>query len=170
ASPPPSRARLRDTLATAPASQELPRLAWRLLWAPFGLPLALRPLLALRLESWRARWGPDLGRWLEALGELEALAALATYAFEEPGDAFPELLDAGPVFEAEQLGPPLLPTGRCVRNDLRLDAAQPLLIISGSNMSGKSTLLRSAGVAAVLALAGGPVRARRLRLSPLVVG
>src|SRR5262249_59190337 len=114
ASPPPSRARLRDTVAGAPASRELPRLAWRLLWAPFGLPLALRPLLALRLESWRARWGADLARWLEALGELEALAALATYSFEEPGDTFPELLDSGPVFQAEALRHPLLPPGRCV--------------------------------------------------------
>jgi hypothetical protein len=161
---------LRDKLAGPPASRELPRLARRLLWAPFGLPLALRPLLALVLQGWRNRWGHDLGRWLKALGELEALAALATYSFEEPQDNFPEVAEAGPVFDAFGLGHPLLPAGRCVRNDLRLDAAQALLIVSGSNMSGKSTLLRSAGVAAVLALAGGPVRATRLKLSPLVVG
>jgi len=68
------------------------------------------------------------------------------------------------------MGHPLIPAGACVRNDLRLGDDRRVLIVSGSNMSGKSTLLRSAGINAVLAMAGAPVRAARLRLSPLVVG
>src|SRR5262249_13623667 len=86
-------------------------------------------------------------------------------------DAFAEIAEGAPHFEAEGLGHPLLTEASCVRNDARLgDASARALLVSGSNMSGKSTLLRSVGVAAVLAQAGGPVRARRARLSPLAVG
>jgi DNA mismatch repair ATPase MutS len=95
---------------------------------------------------------------------------MAGYAFENPDDVFPEVVEAGPLFDAEALGHPLLPRDRCVRNDLRLDTALQVLVVSGSNMSGKTTLLRSVGVNTVLALAGAPVRARRLRLSTLAVG
>jgi DNA mismatch repair ATPase MutS len=122
------------------------------------------------LDRWRQESGPAFGRWLAALGEIEALCALAAYRYECPDDPFPELLDAGAVFEAEGLGHPLLPRARCVRNDLSLRDGTHVLIISGSNMAGKSTLLRAAGVNATLALAGAPVRARRLRLAPLAVG
>jgi DNA mismatch repair ATPase MutS len=103
---------------------------------------------------------------------MEALCSLAGHAWEHPEDPFPELTaDAGgPLFDGEALGHPLLPEGACVRNDLRLDGDLQLLLVSGSNMSGKSTLLRTVGVNAVLAQAGGTVRARRLRLSPLAVG
>jgi len=97
------------------------------------------------------------------------LSALAGYAYEHPGDPFPEL-SQDTCFDGEALGHPLIPEARCVRNDLHLGGALCLLIVSGSNMSGKSTLLRTVGTNAVLALAGAPVRARRLRLSPLAVG
>src|SRR5262249_22361450 len=111
------------------------------------------------------------GRWLAALGEVEALCALAAYSYECPDDPFPEVLDAGAVFEGEALGHPLLPRARCVGNDLSLGGGGPrVLIISGSDMAGKSTLLRAAGVNAAVALAGAPVRARRLRLAPLAIG
>jgi hypothetical protein len=93
-----------------------------------------------------------------------------TYTIEHPGDARPVIVDGGPRFEADALGHPLLPAARCVRNDVVLDATAPVLVVSGSNMSGKSTLLRAVGVNAVLALAGAPVRAARLRLSPLAIG
>jgi DNA mismatch repair ATPase MutS len=110
--------------------------------------------------------------WLQIVGEVEALAALGTYAFEHPADPFPELVedDAVPCFEAEALGHPLIPEARLVANDLRIGPGCQLLVVSGSNMSGKSTLLRAVGVNAVLAFAGAPVRARRLRLSPVSVG
>jgi DNA mismatch repair ATPase MutS len=98
------------------------------------------------------------------------LCALANRARENPHDPFPEVVDQVPCFDAEGLGHPFLPEKRCVRNDVSLGGQHQLLIVSGSNMSGKSTFLRTIGINTVLALAGAPVRATRLRLSPLVVG
>ena len=129
--------------------------------------------IAIGIERWRAKYGHQIARWLEALAELEALNSLASYAYEHPDDPFPELpeLDDGaPCYDGAQLGHPLIPAARCVRNDVRLDARRQLLIVSGSNMSGKSTLMRTVGINAVLALAGAPVRAKRLRLTRLNVG
>ena len=126
--------------------------------------------LALRIEAWRAQTGQRIPTWLEAVGAFEALSALAGYAFEHPEDPFPELEEQGPVLEAEDLGHPLIKDDLCVRNSLRLGEEPRILIVSGSNMSGKSTLLRTVGINTALALAGAPVRARRLRLSPLSIG
>jgi hypothetical protein len=147
-------------------------LDWRgnQLFAPIALLLLWGTQLAFALEAWRARCGHRLGSWLEVLGELEALCDLAAHAFEHPADPFPELVDAGPLFAARGLGHPLLSDATCVRNDLALDANLALVVISGSNMSGKSTLLRSVGTSIVLALAGAPVRATSLRLTPLALG
>jgi hypothetical protein len=125
---------------------------------------------ALAAEDWRHAAGPALGRWVEVVGEAEALAALATYTAENPGDVFPELEPSGLLFEAAGLGHPLLPRDRCVPNDVTLNADTRLLVVSGSNMAGKSTLLRAVGVAAVMAQAGGPVRAAKLRLTQFAVG
>jgi hypothetical protein len=152
------------------ASRSLMRLHRLMRVAPYT-PLLLggTPML-LALENWRGTRGQALGRWLSALGEFEALCALAAYSFENPDDPFAEIVPDGPCFEAEQLGHPLLPRTRCVRNDIRLNAGLRLLVVSGSNMSGKSTFLRTVGINAVLALAGAPVRARRLRIAPLVLG
>ncbi|MCM3869105.1 MAG: hypothetical protein ND895_00230 [Pyrinomonadaceae bacterium] len=140
----------------------------------FFAPLAqalLWPLqCAIAIEGWRQSSGPAVARWLAAVGELEALGSLAGYSYEHPHDPFPELVDGGGCFEAEGLGHPLLPEARNVRTELRLAEEPSVLIVSGSNMSGKSTLLRSVGTNTVLALAGAPVRARRLRLSPLQIG
>ena len=135
-----------------------------------GPPLLYATQVAFALEAWRAGSGPHVRRWIEAAGEFEALSALAGYAYEHPLDPFPEVSAGEPCFEAEALGHPLLPDSRCVRNDLKLGGELRLLVVSGSNMSGKSTLLRSAGVSAVMAMAGAPVRARRLRISSLSVG
>ena len=126
--------------------------------------------LAYAIERWRAAAGPLVARWLEAAGELEALASLAAYAYEHPDDVFPELVDAGPRYEGVGLGHPLLPARAMVRNDVRLGDAPRVLVVSGSNMSGKSTVMRTVGVNAVLAQAGAPVRARSLTLSPLRLG
>ena len=122
------------------------------------------------IEDWRRASGPLVRGWLAAAGEIEALSALANYAFEHPADPFPEFASAGPLFEGEAMGHPLMPDERFVRNDVSLGGDVRVLVVSGSNMSGKSTLLRTVGVNAVLAFAGAPVRARRLRLSPLSVG
>ena len=125
---------------------------------------------AFAIERWRGRNGPSIGRWLNALGELEALCALAGYAYEHPSDPFPEILESGPQFEGEAMGHPLIPALRCVPNSLSFDSHLQMLVVSGSNMSGKSTLLRTTGINIAMALAGAPVRAKRLRLSVLQIG
>jgi DNA mismatch repair ATPase MutS len=126
---------------------------------------------AVAIERWRQSSGPAVPRWLNAVGELEALNSLAGYSYEHPDDPFPELVDGSPCFDGEALGHPLIPAARSVRTDLLLsNERERVLIVSGSNMSGKSTLLRTVGTNTVMALAGAPVRARALRLSALNVG
>ena len=128
------------------------------------------PHLALKVEDWRAHSGTAVRRWLHAAGEMEALCSLASYAYEHPADPFPEFTAPGPWLEGEGVGHPLLPEGKVVRNDIRIGGELRVYVVSGSNMSGKSTMLRTLGVNAVLAQAGAPVRAHRLRLSPLAIG
>jgi hypothetical protein len=140
------------------------------LFAPLAFLLHVPLHLAVAIESWRAGHGPDVVRWLAALGEIEALGSLAAFAFERPRNVFPELVESGSLFVAMGLGHPLIPEARCVTNDICLDHATRLLVVSGSNMSGKSALLRAVGVNVALALAGGVVCARELRLSPLALG
>ena len=122
------------------------------------------------IEAWREKNGPAVRRWLAAVGEFEALSSLAGYAYEHPADVFPDFTEVSPCFEAEGLAHPLLPDGEAVRNDLHFGDDLRVLIISGPNMAGKSTFVRAVGINAVLAQCGAPVRARRLRLSPLLVG
>jgi hypothetical protein len=131
--------------------------------------LFYRLQFALAAETWRRRFGPSLRLWLQVLGELEALASLGGYTYEHPEDVFPEFAEQAPCFVAEGLAHPLIPRDRAIANDLRLDAGLPLILVSGPNMAGKSTFLRGIGVNAVLAQCGAPVRAARLKLSPLVV-
>jgi hypothetical protein len=140
-------------------------------FAPISALLLLRTQLAFMVERWRARCGPHVPDWLAVVAEYEALAALATYAAEHPDDPNPDLTDGPPRFDGDAVAHPLLPSSTAVANDVRLGQSGPhLLVVSGSNMSGKSTLLRTVGLNAVLAQAGAPVRARRLSMSPLAVG
>ena len=131
---------------------------------------------AIKAEEWRKHTGPAVRRWLDATGEMEALSSIAGYAFEHPRDPFPELVEAGVAggfeggFEGTALAHPLLPESRAVRNDLVIGGVLRILVVSGSNMSGKSTMMRTVGINAVLAQMGAPVRAGHLRLSPLQVG
>ena len=125
-------------------------------------------------ERWQLEFGPSIRGWLKAVGELEALTALAGYAFEHPTDVLPEFVASSedqptPLFDAEGMAHPLLPADKAIRNDLKLGDGLQLLILSGPNMAGKSTFIRSVGVNAVLAQCGAPVRAARFRLSPLMV-
>jgi hypothetical protein len=141
-----------------------------LLFAPIAFVLLVGPQLAIAIDRWHAVYGPAVREWLRVVGEFEALIALGTFAYERPNDPFPDLADEGPVYEAEGLGHPLITSGG-VRNDVRLGTGGPaVIIVSGSNMSGKSTLLRSVGISVVLALAGAPVTAKRLRVSALALG
>jgi hypothetical protein len=142
-------------------------------FAPIAFALAWTPLHAGLVERWRRANGGRIRSWLDAAAELEALSSLAGYAYEHPEDPFPEVVDAGPerraLLDGDALRHPLLPGA--VPNDVRLGDGHPrVLLVSGSNMSGKSTYLRTTGVNVVLALAGAPVRATRLRLTPLRVG
>jgi DNA mismatch repair ATPase MutS len=149
---------------------ELTDLPERLRLAPLSAVVLGTTRLALAVEDWRRRHGRHLADWLRTAGRVEALTSLATYAYENADDPFPELAEAGPLFDGTGLRHPLMPHDRCVPNDVRLDGGLRLLLVSGSNMSGKSTLLRTVGTNVVLAWAGAPVRAERLRLSPLAVG
>jgi MutS domain V len=135
-----------------------------------GPPLLWTTQLAFAIEAWRKRTGPAVRGWIGAVGELGALLCLANYAYERPEDPFPEFVEGPARFEGEGLGHPLIPETRSVRNDLTLGPDLRVFMVSGSNMSGKTTLLRTVGTNVVLAMAGAPVRARRLRMSPLAVG
>ena len=121
---------------------------------------------------WRLeRWVSDVGRGLDdafaALAELEALCGLATLAATDPNTCVPELKAEPTPLRAEQLAHPLLNPEQRVANDLDMKSQVSALIITGSNMAGKSTLLRAVGLNMALALAGGPVVARTMRFSPV---
>ncbi len=137
------------------------------------LPFLYSVQVGMAAEAWRRRWGAKMRRWAELTGEMEALLSLATYAHEHPADRFPQFVsaDAGlGFFDGEELGHPLIAAEKCVRNSVRLDAQTRVLLVSGSNMSGKSTFLRVVGINTVLAMAGAPIRGARLRLTPLRIG
>jgi hypothetical protein len=137
------------------------------------LPFLYSVQVGMAAESWRRHWGAKIRRWAELTGELEALLSLAGYSYEHPADPFPEFIDAGEglgFFDGEELGHPLIAAEKCVWNSLRLDAQTRVLLVSGSNMSGKSTFLRVVGINTVLAMAGAPIRGKRLRLTPLKIG
>jgi DNA mismatch repair ATPase MutS len=120
----------------------------------------------LALERWREKHGASSSKWFGAYGALEALASLGLVAHDFPAFAWPELV-SDLRFEARELGHPLVPATRRVCNDVTgLDAGHAL-VVTGSNMSGKSTLLRSIGVATAMAMAGGPVCAEKLVLGPV---
>jgi hypothetical protein len=133
-------------------------------------PLMYSVQVAFAAEGWRRAHGSAVRTWIATVGEMEALLSLAAYGFEHPSDTLPEFVGGEAAFEGEGLGHPLLPSALCVRNDVVIGGETRVLLVSGSNMSGKSTLLRAVGINTVLAMAGAPVRARRLRLTPLRVG
>jgi DNA mismatch repair ATPase MutS len=135
-----------------------------------NVPLMYSVQVAFAAEQWRHAHGHAVRPWLRVIGEIEALICLATYSYEHPDDPFPEFVQCAVCFDATDLGHPLVPETKCVRNDVRLSDGKRVFLVSGSNMSGKSTLLRTVGINAVLAMAGAPVRAQGLRLTPLQVG
>jgi hypothetical protein len=124
--------------------------------------------LAFALDRWRARWGRDIGWWLAALGEMEALSSLATLGYDNPGWVMPEIeASEEGVVRARALGHPLLASDTCVCNDVEVGPPGTFLFITGSNMSGKSTLMRAVGSNVVLAAAGAPVCAASVTLTPV---
>jgi hypothetical protein len=159
------------------ASEQLRRFERILAWFELRHNGMLYPLLnvallwdfhaLVALEGWQTRVGRALAAWVETLGQCEALSSLAGLAYDNPDFSFPEVSDEGPMYEARGLAHPLIVARTPTPNDVALEGPGSALLVTGSNMSGKSTLMRAMGVAAVLAFAGGPVRARRLRLRRL---
>jgi MutS domain V len=165
------------------SSQSVRRLAHIVYWIDaredllgrlLELPMLYSVQCAFAAEAWRKRYGGRLRHWVDIAAEMEALLSLAGYCYEHPDDPFPEFAAEAPnapaIFLGEELGHPLIPAAECVRNTLRLDAQTRVLLVSGSNMSGKSTYLRTAGINAVLALAGAPIRGKSLRMTPILLG
>jgi len=135
-----------------------------------NLPLMYSVQVAWAIQRWRRQHGGAVRLWIEAVAEMEALLSLAAYAYEHPADVFPEFVSGEPRVEAEEMGHPLIAASKCVRNSVQIGGETRVLLISGSNMSGKSTLMRTLGVNAVLAMCGAPVRAKSFRLTPLKIG
>ena len=171
--------RQRVGASTRPARREMEALRRLLDMAEVGrsplfhIPLAVVLLwdvhVLAALERWKERSGAHVREWLHAVGEAEALAALAALAADHPDWTMPKLDSEANTLHAEALGHPLLEPGICVRNDVEVGPAGSFLLVTGSNMSGKSTLLKAVGLNVVLGQAGGPVCARALRIPPLRV-
>jgi hypothetical protein len=138
---------------------------------PFGLLLCAGTQVAIALDAWRREFDAPMRRWLAAWAEFEGLLALATYAAEHEENVWPVVVDgAKPVFEVEGMVHPLLPRGEGVANDVLIGGGVEFLLISGSNMAGKSTLLRAIGANVVLGMAGAPVPVTSMKMTALRVG
>ena len=173
---------LRSTLDIEgrPASVRIRQLSRLIDWldsSDHALLRVIRPLilfreqLAMSFEKWRAESGLYVAQWVTAVAEMEALSCFATLAYERPDWATPQLVEtSAAIFCASELRHPLIPSATCVPNDLALTQSRPMLVVSGSNMSGKSTLLRAVGLNGVLAWAGAPVAAQQLDISRLQIG
>jgi hypothetical protein len=158
------------------ASQAIRRLSHLTQWlnnairnqffAPIAWACGLFVLLTFLLERWRIKHGRDVADWLETTACLEASLSVAGYCFDHPDDCLPVISDTQPELIVELVGHPLLKESVCVRNSVSLTSDKPLLLISGSNMSGKSTFLRSLGASVVLTLCGSVVRAKSFRTYP----
>lgn len=120
----------------------------------------------VRIERWKVRYGQHISEWLETVGELDALCSLGTFAYNHPQYTYPELTEKPFYFLATQMGHPLMPVSQCVKNDATIPSRPFFLIITGANMAGKSTYLRTIGVNYLLACAGAPVCCERLKLHP----
>ena len=120
----------------------------------------------VRIERWKARYGQHISKWLETVGELDALCSLGTFAYNHPQYTYPELTEKPFCFLATQMGHPLMPVSQCVKNDATIPSRPFFLIITGANMAGKSTYLRTIGVNYLLACIGAPVCCERLKLHP----
>ena len=120
----------------------------------------------VRIERWKVRYGQYISEWLETVGELDALCSLGTFAYNHPQYTYPELTEKPFCFLATQMGHPLMPDSQCVKNDATIPSRPFFLIITGANMAGKSTYLRTIGVNYLLACVGAPVCCERLKLHP----
>lgn len=123
----------------------------------------------IRLEKWKSKNHENIGKWFQSVGEIEAISSLANFSFNNPNFSFPEISENNFAFEAKELGHPLIKTSQRICNDIEIDQTSKILLVTGSNMSGKSTFLRTVGVNIVLATAGSCVCAEKFRVSPMNV-
>lgn len=169
---------------TAQAGQSLRRLQWLirptlLARNPWTTLLVYFPLqvttlwdfhLLRKMEAWIRCHKDSFGEWIEAFSTYEALASLATVAHDHPNWRYPKVSDSDEtMFAADELGHPLLRDDQRITNDVAIGPAGRMLLVTGSNMSGKSTMLRAIGLNAILAQSGAPVCAKQLTMSPLKV-
>ncbi len=126
--------------------------------------------LPYRIDRWRICFGPRVQEWLDAVTTMEVACSVAAFNYEQERFVQAEVATSTVEFTARQLGHPLLTDEECVRNDVSLTAETPLMLISGSNMSGKSTLLRSVGTNLLLACCGARVNATYFRVFPFQLG
>lgn len=158
------------------ASARITELSSRIQWLnnalrnQFFMPLAWMfgffLLLPHQIERWRKNYGSRVTEWIDAITTLEVLNSIAAFNYEQEGYGRAEISDETVQYSATAIGHPLLAASECVCNDISLTEQQPLMLISGSNMSGKSTLLRSLGINLILAYCGGRVRAESLKAYP----
>lgn len=120
----------------------------------------------VRIERWKVRYGQHINEWLKTVGELDALCSLGTFAYNHPQYTYPELTEKPFCFLTTQMGHPLMPASQCVKNDATIPSRPFFLIITGANMAGKSTYLRTIGVNYLLACIGAPVCCEKLKLHP----
>lgn len=162
----------RDEIAASDRIRQLSKLVSRLDYrlnvlvsAPLNLLFFADIHFCLALEKWKREHAPRIPGWFTAMAEFEALASMANMAFNNPGWVYPQVTDDYFVFRAEEMGHPLIPAGRRISNGFATEGAGKAIIVTGSNMSGKSTFLRTCGVNAVLAFAGAPVCASAFTVS-----
>jgi hypothetical protein len=172
---------LRETLreGESPASESIRSLGSLVEWLDVQrIPIVHLPLNAVflydfhflfRLQAWKLVNGKRLRRWLEAIGEMETLASFAAVQYDHPSWTVASFIPAEAKFSAEEIGHPLIPSERRVANSVSIDKPGAVLVLTGSNMSGKSTFMRTVGVNLILAYAGAPVCATRLVTSRLDV-
>ncbi len=123
--------------------------------------------LLFAVEAWRRRYSGLIPKWFEVLAEFDALSGLAAFSFNNPGFVFPEAVEGEFLFTAEQIGHPLIAKADCVRNNIDIRGWKQFCIITGANMSGKSTFLRTIGTNYVLAMTGAPVFAEKFVFTPI---
>jgi hypothetical protein len=163
---------LRNEIPASGRIRQLSKLVGRLDWrlnmlisAPLNLLFFADIHFCLALEKWKRRHARQIPGWFASMAEFEALASMANVAFNNPGWVYPQVTEDYFIFRAEEMGHPLIPAGRRVSNGFNSEGEGKAIIVTGSNMSGKSTFLRTCGVNAVLAFAGAPVCARAFTIS-----
>lgn len=120
----------------------------------------------MRIEKWKEIHASDLPRWIETIGEIDAYCSLATFAYNHPDYIYPTIAAQSFHLQAEALGHPLMDRNKCVRNGIDIERRPFFIIITGANMAGKSTYLRTVGVNYLLACIGAPVWAKRMEIYP----